>query len=218
MRVLSAVENACKPIFEKVEKWTEEKRKAGIEKELVLVEAELCLEEVIEDMDEELKRREKEEEKVEMGLQEEEDTSAALAKQDEKPLVEEDEDEEEEEDEDEDDVAPSSFGSATADQDATKNGQRGNNLVPSRLQQSFSTWKKSRAMPNATIPSCNDDSSCLSAVSVSFPPVVGPVNLKATSQRQLNFEAKNFSNGRLCRIRPISQLCSPHSTSMDTRM
>ncbi|CAN6692222.1 unnamed protein product [Malus baccata var. baccata] len=129
MRVLSAVENACKPIFEKVEKWTEEKRKAGIEKELVLVEAELCLEEVIEDMDEELKRREKEEEKVEMGLQEEEDTSAALAKQDEKPLVEEDEDEEEEEDEDEDDVAPSSFGSATADQDATKNGQRGNNLV-----------------------------------------------------------------------------------------
>ncbi|TQE13271.1 hypothetical protein C1H46_001078 [Malus baccata] len=226
MRVVSAVENACKPIFENVEKWTEEKRKAGelklklIEKELELVEAELCLEEVIEDVDEELKRREKEEEKVEIGLQEDEDTSAASAKQDEKPLVEEDEDEEEEEeeDEDEDDVAPSSFGSATADQDATKNGQRGNNLVPSRLQQSFSTWKKSRAMPNATIPSCNDDSSCLSAVSVSFPPVVGPVNLKATSQRQLNFEAKNFSNGRLCRIRPISQLCSPHSTSMDTRM
>ncbi|KAM1116076.1 hypothetical protein TB2_006534 [Malus domestica] len=135
MRVVSAVENACKPIFENVEKWTEEKRKAGevklklIEKELELVEAELCLEEVIEDVDGELKRREKEEEKVEMGLQEEEDTSAASAKQDEKPLVEEDEDEEEEEDEDEDDVAPSSFGSATADQDATKNGQRGNNLV-----------------------------------------------------------------------------------------
>ncbi|KAM1309991.1 hypothetical protein ACFX13_006762 [Malus domestica] len=224
MRVVSAVENACKPIFENVEKWTEEKRKAGevklklIEKELELVEAELCLEEVIEDVDGELKRREKEE-KVEMGLQEEEDTSAASAKQDEKPLVEEDEDEEEEEDEDEDDVAPSSFGSATADQDATKNGQRGNNLVPSRLQRSFLTWKKSTAMLNATIPSCNDDSSCLSAVSVSFPPVVGrKVNLKATSQRQLNFEAKNFSNGRLCRIRPISQLCSPHSTSMDTRI
>ncbi|KAB2614920.1 hypothetical protein D8674_021508 [Pyrus ussuriensis x Pyrus communis] len=231
MCVVSAVENACKPIFEKVEKWTEEKRKAG--------EAELCLEEVIEDMYEELKRREKEEEKVKMGLQEEENTSAASAKQDEKPLVEENEDEEEEEDEDEDEVAPSSFGSATADQDATKNGQRGNKPgkspfsssklafassslvsgVPSRSQQSFSTWKKSRAMPNATIPSCNDYSSCVSAVSVSFPPVVGPkVNLKSTSQRRLNFEAKNFSNGRLCRMRPISQFRSPHSTSMDTRI
>lgn len=128
MGLVSGVENACKPVLDKVEKWTEEKRKASemkmklIEKELELIEAELRLEEVIEDMDEELKRREKEEEKVEMGLQKEEDTSA-LANQDEKPLVEEDEEEEEE---DEDDVAPSSFGSVTADQDATKNGQKGN--------------------------------------------------------------------------------------------
>nr|XP_008344910.3 protein TIC 100 [Malus domestica] len=247
MRVVSAVENACKPVLEKVEKWTEEKRKASevklklIEKELELVEAELCLEEVIEDMDEELKMREKEEEKAEMSLQEEEDTSAASAKQDEKPLVEEDEEDEdeEEEEEDEDDVAPSSFGSATADQDATKNGQKGNKPgkspfsssslafascslvsgVPSRLQQAFLSWKKSRAMLNTTIPSCNDASSCPSADSVSFPPVVGrKVNLKATSQRQLNCEAKISSNGRLSRMRPISQLCSSHSTSMDTRI
>lgn len=130
MRLVTAVENTCKPVFDKVEKWTEEKRKASevkmklIEKELELIEAELCLEEVIEDMDEELKMREKEEEEnnVEMGSQDEEDSSP-LANQDEK-LIEEDEDEEEEEEED--DAAPSSFGSVTADQDATKNGQKGN--------------------------------------------------------------------------------------------
>lgn len=90
--------------------------------------------------------------------------------------------------------------------------------VPSRLQQAFLSWKKSRAMLNTAIPSCNDASSCPSADSVSFPPVVGPkVNLKATSQRQLNFEAKISSNGRLSRMRPISHLRSSPSTSMDTR-
>ncbi|KAK9985337.1 hypothetical protein SO802_030288 [Lithocarpus litseifolius] len=65
MRLVLAVENACKPLFDKLEKWTEEKKKASemkmklIEKELELVEAELCLEEALEDMDEELKRRER---------------------------------------------------------------------------------------------------------------------------------------------------------------
>lgn len=244
MRLVSGVENACKPVLDKVEKWTEEKRKASemkmklIEKELELIEAELRLEDVIEDMDEELKRREKEEEKVEMGLQKEEDTSA-LANQDEKPLVE--EDEEEEEEEDEDDVAPSSFGSVTADQDATKNGQKGNKPgkspfstaslafasssfvsgVPSRLQQSFLSWKNSRPMPKAAISSCSEaSSSLLKAVdSVIFPPVVGPkVNLKATRQRHFNFQAKTSSNGRLCQLRPISQICSTHSASMNTRI
>ena len=139
MRLVLAVENACKPLFEKLEKWTEEKKKAGkmkmelIEKELELIEAELCLEETIEDMDEDLKMREKEEEKkVEMGLQEEED---ALANQDdersavEKEAVEEEEEEEdaveEEEEEEEEDVEPSSFGSVTADQDTGRNGQKG---------------------------------------------------------------------------------------------
>lgn len=139
MRLVLAVENACKPLFDKLEKWTEEKKKASemkmklIEKELELVEAELCLEEALEDMDEELKRREKEEEKkVEMGLQEEEDTSAlpnqfeTSAVEEEEKKEEEDDEEEEEEEEDDDDAAPSSFGSVTADQDPTKNDQKGN--------------------------------------------------------------------------------------------
>jgi hypothetical protein len=130
MRLVLAVENACKPLFDKLEKWTEEKKKASemkmtlIEKELELIEAELCLEEAIEDMDDDLKMREKEEEKVEMGLQKEEDTSASANQDDERSAVEEDAVEEEEEEE-EDDVEPSSFGSVTADQDTGRKGHKG---------------------------------------------------------------------------------------------
>lgn len=135
IRLLSKVENACKPAFDKLEKWIEEKRKARelkmelLRKELEFIEAELCLEEVIEDMDEELRRREKEEEKkMEVDSQETEVTSAS-ANQEEKAQVEEEEEEEEEEgedeDEDEDDAAPSSFGSVSRDQDTSKGDQKG---------------------------------------------------------------------------------------------
>lgn len=124
VRFTSAVEKACKPVLDKLEKWSEEKRKESklnIElytKELELLEAELCLEEAIEDMDEELKRREKEEEKkAKMDMQETEDTSM-LSKQDETNL--EEEDEEEEEDDDEGDAGQSSFGSVIGDQDPRK--------------------------------------------------------------------------------------------------
>ncbi|KAA8544195.1 hypothetical protein F0562_022169 [Nyssa sinensis] len=134
-RIVTAVENACKPAFEKQEKWTEEKKKESemkiklIEKELDLVEAELCLEEALDDMDEELKRIEKEEEKkVEKGLQEEEDTlPSEPINQDVKASAEEEEgDEEEEEEEEDDDIAPSSFGSVFKDEDSTKDDQQGN--------------------------------------------------------------------------------------------
>ncbi|KAF3455102.1 hypothetical protein FNV43_RR05550 [Rhamnella rubrinervis] len=136
-RFLSKVENACKPTFDKLAKWMEEKRKARdlkmelLKKEFELIDAELSLEEAIEDVDEELKMREKEEQKkMEMGEQETEATHA-LANQDEKAPVkeegdeEEDEDEEEEEDEEEDDAAPSSFGSVSGDQKPSKNDPKG---------------------------------------------------------------------------------------------
>lgn len=123
VRLITAIENALKPMFEKVEKWTEEKKKEGemkielIEKELELKEAELTLKEVVEDMDEELKRmQEEEEKKMEMGLQEEEEGKEQAIEL-EKPADQEEDDEEEEEDE-EDEDAPSSFGSAI-EQDST---------------------------------------------------------------------------------------------------
>ncbi|KAL6204948.1 hypothetical protein ACLB2K_022214 [Fragaria x ananassa] len=249
MRLISAVENTCKPVFEKLEKWAEEKKKASevkmklIEKELELIEAELRLEELIEDMDEELKMKEKEEEKnVEMVSLDEEDTSP-VANQDDK-LIEVDEveeEEEEEEDEDEDDAAPSSFGSVSADKDATKNGQKGNKPgrspfstsslafassslvsgVPSKLQQSFLAWKDSKAIPK-TATSLRNEASCCNLKTVdlvSFPPMLVPkVNLKARKQRHLNIQAKISSNRRLSQLQPLSQISSHHSASMNTRI
>ncbi|KAL3580936.1 hypothetical protein D5086_018771 [Populus alba] len=135
-RLLKRADDVCKLVHGKLEKWTEEKKKASeikiqlYEKELELIEAELCLEETMEDLDEELKMREKEEEeKVEIGLQGEENTFVS-AQQEEKPLAKDEEEEEEEEGggrgEDEEDVTPSSFGSVTQDEDPRKNDQKGN--------------------------------------------------------------------------------------------
>ncbi|XP_027341047.1 protein TIC 100 [Abrus precatorius] len=144
MRIILAIENACKPWFDKLEKWTEEQKKKTememkvIEEELELVEAELCLEEAIEDLEELLRRKEKEEEKkAKMGLQDDDDDDIpSVTKQDEKApaAVEgkaqvevEEEEEEEEDEEDEDNVAQSSFGSVDqgqrADQQKGKPGK-----------------------------------------------------------------------------------------------
>ncbi|XP_059659347.1 protein TIC 100 [Cornus florida] len=215
-RIVLAVENACKPLFDKLEKWAEEKKKESdmkmklIEKELEVVEAEICLEEAIEDMDEELKIIQKEEEKkVENGLQEEEGTlPSELANQDEKASAEEDEvEEEEEEEEEEDDAAPSSFGSAFEALDSTKNDHKGNkpgkspnstssssfascslvcsfslvSMVPSQIQQSFLTWKVGKLR--------RESSSC----SVSFPLMINQ-NLTLTAVRQANHRASYIPN------------------------
>ncbi|KAK7402078.1 hypothetical protein VNO78_14057 [Psophocarpus tetragonolobus] len=129
MRIVLAIENACKPWFDKLDKWTEEQKKIteeekkAIEEELELIEAEISLEEAIEDMEELLRRREKEEEmKEKMGLldEDEDDDVTSVTKQDEKapakveeeaPANVEEEDDEDEDDEDEDNSAQSSFGS-----------------------------------------------------------------------------------------------------------
>ncbi|KAL3530429.1 hypothetical protein ACH5RR_009751 [Cinchona calisaya] len=173
-RIVTSVENACKPVFDKLEKWTEEKKKASelkielLEQEIELKEAELCLKEAIEDFDEELKRMQKEEEKkVELGLQDDDDillpetteeVEKTRAKQEE-----DDEEEGEEEVEDEEDITSSSFGSVD-DQNSIKNDQKGKragkspfgaaslsfgvsglfSAVPSNLQQSFSAWKQGK--------------------------------------------------------------------------
>ncbi|XP_010031454.2 protein TIC 100 [Eucalyptus grandis] len=183
-RIIMAMENACKPTFDRLEKWTEEKKKTGemkiklIKKELDLIEAELCLEEAIEDMDEELKMREKEEENIEVGLREEVEVDSSvsakkdgktLAADEEKEAEEVEEEEEEDESEDEDDE-PSSFGSVAVDQDSSKNDKKGSkpggspfstsslgfascglvSVVSSKLQHSFLSWKESRSSVKAT--------------------------------------------------------------------
>ncbi|KAI3450671.1 hypothetical protein Pfo_007336 [Paulownia fortunei] len=175
MRLITAVENACKPVLVGLEKWSEEKKKASetkmelLKKELELVEAELSLKEVIEDLDEELKRMQKEEEKkVEQGVEEEDISMSEPANQLEQtpPEAEEEEDEEEEED-----ITHSSFGSIEG-QNSTNNDQKGSkfgkstfaasslsfgssnlfSLVPPKLQDSFLRWKEGTFQKHASSP------------------------------------------------------------------
>lgn len=133
-RFVTSVENACKPMFDKLEKWTEEKKKAGemkielLKKELELAEAELSLKEALEDMDDELKRmQEEEEKKVAMGTQEEDDIVPSESTDElEKTWAEKKEDEDEDEDEeDEEEVTASSFGSAD-NQSSAKSDKKDN--------------------------------------------------------------------------------------------
>lgn len=145
LRFILGIENACKPWFDKIDKWVEEQKKKRememeeLEKELELVEAEVRLKEAMEELEDVLRRQEKEEEKkAEMGLLDEdevedeeatsvtkldEDDTTSVTKQDETaPAVEEEEEEERDEDE-EDDIAQSSFGSV--EQGQTTNQQKG---------------------------------------------------------------------------------------------
>ncbi|KAH0712848.1 hypothetical protein KY289_008807 [Solanum tuberosum] len=168
-RFVNSVENACKPMFDKLQKWTEEKKKAGemkielLKKELELAEAELSLKEALEDMDDELKRmQEEEEKKVAMGTQEEDDIVPFESTDElEKTWAEKKEDEEEdEEEEDEEEVTASSFGSAD-NQSSAKSDKKDNRsgkapfgasslsfaacslvpTVPPKLQHTFTAWK-----------------------------------------------------------------------------
>ncbi|XP_059310854.1 protein TIC 100 [Lycium ferocissimum] len=178
-RFVTSLENACKPMFEKMEKWTEEKKKAGemkmelLKKEFELAEAELSLKEALEDMDEELKRmQEEEEKKVKMGTQEEDDIATSEEPTDklEKTWVEKREDEEEEEEEDEEEGTASSFGfvdnqsSAKSDKKDSKAGKApfgASSLsfaawslvptVPPKLQHTFTAWK-GKLMPKPSSP------------------------------------------------------------------
>lgn len=167
-RFVTSVENACKPMFDKLEKWTEEQKKATemkielIKKELELAEAESSLKEALEEMDEELKRmQEEEEKKAEMGLQEEDDIVPSESSNElEKTLAEKKEDYEEEEDEeDQEEVTASSFGTVD-NQTSTKSDKDSKSgkapfgasslsfaacslvpTVPPKLQDTFTAWK-----------------------------------------------------------------------------
>ncbi|KAL0369569.1 UNVERIFIED_CONTAM: hypothetical protein Sangu_0275000 [Sesamum angustifolium] len=168
MRFLTSVDKTCKPIFERLDKWTEEKKKAGeskmelLKKEMELVEAELSLKEAIEELDEELKIMQKEEEKkVEQEVEEEDIPMSAPANQLQQTPAE--VDEEEEDEEEEDDTTPSSFGSID-DQNSASNDEKGSkfgkstfaasslsfananliSLVPLQLQNSFIRWSKGK--------------------------------------------------------------------------
>ncbi|KAE8691046.1 TIC100 protein [Hibiscus syriacus] len=240
-RLITAIENALKPGFVKLEKWTEEKKKASklkmelIEKELDHIEAELCLEEAIEDLDEELEKKEKEEEKkMEMGLlEDEEDPSVAFNKED-KAIPKDDVDkgfneEEEDEDEDEDDVTPSSFGSVPSDQKGKKPREPpffSSSLsftscslvsaVPSTLRESFSSLKQVKLPQKSHPPSCveNSDEPVKMIGSVSFPPVLGQKGrLRAFKQDHQKFQPQSRSSGKKSHLHSLCKILSCPSTT-----
>lgn len=111
--LITFLQNAVKSLFDRLERWAVEKKKSGemnlklIENELEFIEAEISLEEAIEDLELELKRKQEEEEEKQVVAEMDQDDSSASAVQDEAVA---DETETEDEDEDDDEEAPTSFG------------------------------------------------------------------------------------------------------------
>lgn len=126
---LTSLENKLMPMFDRLEKWGEEKKKQSeikneiFEMELELKEAELCLEEQMKELDMLLKMKQKEEEKkAAMGQIDEENASASVQEK----LLDSDEEDVEEEGEE----PPTSFGSVIGEEDkkdATKGDKNGKN-------------------------------------------------------------------------------------------
>ncbi|RZS20247.1 hypothetical protein BHM03_00052744, partial [Ensete ventricosum] len=102
--LITFLQNAVKPLFDRLEHWAVEKKKScevnlkHIENELEFIEAEISLEEAIEDLELELKRKQEEEEKQDVAGMDQDDSSDSAVT-----------DETETEDED-DEEAPTSFG------------------------------------------------------------------------------------------------------------
>ncbi|XP_073140794.1 protein TIC 100-like [Henckelia pumila] len=175
MRLVEGLENRLKPTFDRFEKWTEEKRKAGeakmemLKKEMDIVDAELDLKEAMEELDEELKMMQEEEEKnVDQEVEEDVPISEPVNESEKKAL----EAEEEEDDEEYDEITPSSFGSIddikTANSSNSKSGKPpfaasslsfvGSNtysLVPLKLRQSFIRWKELNLQKQICSPPCD---------------------------------------------------------------
>ncbi|KAF5187423.1 Tic-like protein [Thalictrum thalictroides] len=238
-QLITAVENVCNPVIDKLDKWVEEKKKASelkiklIEKELEFVEAELCLEEAIEDMESELELKQKEEaKKVDMEDQDEKDTSYVSNDRDDTYSP---EDEDEEDDEDDDDGAPTSFGSVIADQDSTKNG-KGNkprkspfattsllfgsgglvSTVPFKLQDSFLSWKNGRCATTVTPSSPQNSIGLVEPLNlVSFPRVPAKYkSLKAVGHKQVT---SHKTNVRLSQLHSLSQVLSCSQSTMQRK-
>ncbi|XP_077241217.1 MORN (Membrane Occupation and Recognition Nexus) repeat-containing protein [Tasmannia lanceolata] len=230
--LITAIQNALQPMFDRLEKWAEEKKKSSemklklIEQELEFVEAQICLEEEMKEMDMELERKQKEEEKrSEMELKDVEESSVVSRQDD----VNSDDEEEEEEDEE----SPTSFGSVLqgdAKQDPTKNDKKENkpgkssfssismsfapcsltSVVPSNLQESFLAWKKRSRLPATTKLShhqCQESTMgpSESVNSVTFPLLIGPrASLKVVQQSQ-RLQKKN---GRFSQLHSLARALS----------
>lgn len=109
--VIAAIDNAFKPLLNRIQKWIEEKKKTSeanlklYEKELEFIDAELDLEEAMEDMEIILKEKQKEEEKRAAVENDTDEMPASTGQDEARP-----DDGEDGDDDEDDEGAPTSFG------------------------------------------------------------------------------------------------------------
>ncbi|KAG9459117.1 hypothetical protein H6P81_003625 [Aristolochia fimbriata] len=247
MRLVVAVENFLKPIFEKLDKWAEEMKKSSdlklklIDQELEFVEAQICLEETIDDYENALKQQQKEEEKSgEMTRVENEDISS--------DKVESESDEEDGEEQDEE--SPANFGSVfevEATKDIAKDDRKDKGTKPRgspfsasslsfasaslasaitfNLHESLRGWKKRRRQSNTTelltgSQELSNSSSPMNANLVTFPQLYAPyLSLKAL-QDHPKFLKKTNKNSQLQMLAKVisgPQASSRSKTSLPTK-
>ncbi|MQM19636.1 hypothetical protein Taro_052645 [Colocasia esculenta] len=226
MRLVTTIEDKVKPVFDRLEKWAEDKKKANeltlklIDQELEFIEAEICLEEAIEDMEMELKMKQKEEErKAEAGKDDDSSISATGN------VADMDEGEEEEEDDDE---PPSSFGTVGGERTENKPGKNpfsslslslpSHNLcqvVPAKLLHTFSLWKNASRLPVPDLPPVKVSKSPVTCqrTSVRFPPFLHPQSsLRAVHVPQLRRRSCKRENTH-CQLNGLARILSSPPTS-----
>ncbi|KAJ6790537.1 protein TIC 100 [Iris pallida] len=221
------MENALKPLFERLDNWVEEKRKASelkrklIDAELELIEAEICLEEALEDRENELKMEQKEEEKRTAAVKDNDQVSGEAAEYD-----------ADSEDED-DDGAPTSFGTVQqAETDKSENKSAKSpfssltlsvaspgliSLVPSKLQNSFLSWEKARYRPFIPDVTSNQNEILMGDQMKSHLVTFrsssrGRANLKVVQRIQI--PRRNYGS----KLRPLSRILSSEQTRRNSEI
>ncbi|XP_068663974.1 protein TIC 100-like [Aristolochia californica] len=224
MGLVVAVENFLRPIFEKLDKWSEEKKKGSdlklklIDQELEFVEAQVCLEEAIEDFENELKKQQKEEEKrAEMTQVQSEDISSIKA----------DSESDEEEEEEQDEETPVSFGTAfegEATKGPAKDDRKEKGTKPGEspfsasslsfasaslasainfnLKESLVEWKKGKTQSDSTVLfqgpwEVSNSNSLMNASLVNFPQSYGPYISLKSEQDHRKILKKTNKNSQL---------------------
>ncbi|XP_039125183.1 LOW QUALITY PROTEIN: protein TIC 100-like [Dioscorea cayenensis subsp. rotundata] len=172
--VIAAIDNAFKPLLNRIQKWIEENKKTSeanlklYEKELEFIDAELDLEEAMEDMEIILKEKQKEEEKRAAVENDTDEMPASTGQDEARP-----DDGEDGDDDEDDEGAPTSFGTVGegADDDILDGSEEKKSgrspfsslsmslaswslasMVPYKIQESFLSWKNGRQHPSAEFP------------------------------------------------------------------
>ncbi|XP_020571389.1 protein TIC 100 [Phalaenopsis equestris] len=214
-KLITSAENALKPVFERLDAWIEEKKKTSemkqklIEKELEYIEAEICLEEAMEDLEMDLKMKQEEEERK--AAEGNEKGESPEAGQDEGGYG---------DGENEEEAAPTSFGSVSDRQiDGEEKSERSSfssltmsfgslrwpSVLPAKLQESLAVWKKPRHLvsPHPSYPRnfCNSQSQ---NESLSHNSVKMPINSRPKLILRAVHEGRRVYSTSKRHCRPIS--------------